>query len=230
MRRPALLGNPVFCAVDGFEHTVCEVIDQSDEEVAAAHRRVADLEVEDAARGIEFVECVPVAGIERRLFGPFADLLVERRNALVREPADRFAQDQSHQIVVRVVAARDLASKARRLGHHAVDLGLLAVVVGRLHFVDQCVFQQPFVDAAEVRYRKVAVVDPGVQQVFGTARQGIDDRRHYGVGHPRALEQGRARTVEEAAVIGRHADGVVALVDQQEGALQIAPDVVEPRR
>jgi len=131
---------------------------------------------------------------------------------------------------VSVVTARDLARKAGRAGDDAVDLGQFAVVVavGGLHLVHQAVVEQALVDAAQVRDRQVAVVDPAAQQVLGAARQRVDDRRHHRVGHAGALQQGRAGALEQAAVVGRHADRVVALVDQQKHALQVAPDVVEP--
>ena len=70
---------------------------------------------------------------------------------------------------MRVVAARDLARKAGGRGGDAVDLKLVFVVVFGLHLVHQAVFQQALVNAAQVGHGQVAVVDPAVQQVFGTA-------------------------------------------------------------
>ena len=190
----------------------------------AAHGRVADLEFQHGLCRVQRVQRLPVGGVE----GGFACLLfqvgVKRGHAGLGQLAYRLAQHQAHQVVVGVIAARHLAGKAGGHGKHAVDLGLVFVAVKRLHLVHQAVFQQALVNAAQVGHRQVAVVDPAAQQVFGAARERVDDGRHHFVGHLGAVEQGRARPVEQAAVVGRYANVVVALVNQAEHATQREPN------
>ena len=82
-------------------------------------------------------------------------------HALGGQQAYRLPQDEAHQIVMRVVAARHLAGKAGGGGQDAVDLGLVFVAVDGLHLMHQAVFKQALVNAAQVGHGQVTVVDPG---------------------------------------------------------------------
>ena len=238
VRRPGLGVDAFAGAGHGFQHAVGQKVDQRHQKVAAAHGGVANLQLQQLAGGVDrghagigvAVERLPLGVGQRGALLPAGQALLERGLLLARQQAHRFAQHQAHQVVVRVIAARYLARKAGGLRHQAVDFGLVLVVVLGLHFVHQRVFEQALVNAAQVRDGQVAVVDPAARDFFGAARQRVDDGRHHLVGHVGALQQGRAAAVEQAAVVGGHADGVVALVDQQENALQLQPDMTERAR
>ena len=229
VRGPGLFSHQPLCGGHGFQHTVGQVIYQGHQEVAAAHGRVADLQLQDGRCRVGRVQPVPVARVQRVPFAPAGHQRLEGRHPFTGQHAHRFTQDQPHQVLVRVVAARDLARKAGRARCDAVDLGLVAVVVFGLHLVHQAVFQQAFVDAAQVADRQVAVVDPAAQHFIGAARQRVDDGRQHGIRHGGALQQLRPAAVEQAAVVGRHADGIGTVIDEQKGAAQRKPDVWHPR-
>ena len=224
MRRPRLGVDLMRRQRDGFEHAVSQIIDQCHQKVAAAHRRIANFQLQNLAGRVQGVQRIPVARIERGFFAVLFQVNFKSGLPFAGQQTDGFAQHQPHQIVVRVITARHLARKAGGLGSDAVDLGLVLVAVSRLHFMHQAVFEQPLVNAAQMRHGQVAVVDPAVQQVFGAARQGVDDRGHDGVGYVGALQQRRAGAVEQAAVVGGHANVIVALVDQGKSAFQVQPD------
>ena len=192
--------------------------------MAAAHGRVADFQLQNFAGRVFGVQRVPIAGVERGFFGNFCQMRLKGRHALGRQQADGLAQHQPHQVVVRVVAARDLARKAGRGGDDAVDFGLVLVAVFGLHLMHQAVFEQALVNPAQMRDGQVAVINPAVQQVFSAARERVDDGRHDGVGHFDALQQRGAGRVKQAAVVSGHANIVVAFVDELEYALQREPD------
>jgi len=196
VRRPGLRGDAQARGGAGFERAVGQVIDQRDQKVPAAHGRVTNLALEQRAGRVELVEQLPFGGVEGAFFAPLLQLLFERLHALGGQKAHGFAQHQVHQLVVRVVAARDLARKARGQRHEAIGRGLVLVAALRRHLVHQGVFEQALVDAAQVRHRQVAVVDPALEHFFGAARERVDDGRHDLVGHLGALEQRRARAVE----------------------------------
>ena len=135
----------------------------------AAHGGVANFQFQNLAGGVLRVQCVPVAGVERCFFALFCDVYLEAVHVLGGQQAHRFAQDQAHQVVVRVITARNFAGKAGGLGRDAVDFGFVFVVVCGLHLVHQGVVQQALVNAAQMGHRQVAVVDPAAQHVFGAA-------------------------------------------------------------
>ena len=224
MRGPGLNAHQVGGGGDGFQHAVGQVIDQRHQKMAAAHGRVANFEFQNLAGRVFGVQRIPVAGVERAFFGAFFQVQRKSVQPFAGQQADRLAQNQPHQIIMRVVAARDLARKTGGRGDDAVDLGLVFVVVLGLHFMHQAVFEQPLVNAAQVRHGQVAVVDPAMQQVFGAARQRVNDGGHDGIRHIRALQQRRAGAVEQAAVVGGHANIVVARIDKAKQASQRQPD------
>ena len=234
VRRPGLGVDQGAGAAGGLQHAVGQVVDQRDQEVAAAHGRVAHRQFQDLRGRVDgvalrlrgaAVQALPLRRAEGGARLPAGQRLLERGHALGGQAADRFAQQQAHQVGVRVVAARDLARKAGRARDDAVDLGQFAVAVARLHLVHQLVFEQALVDATQVRHRQVAVVDPTLEQVLGAPRQRVDQRCQQFVGHGGALQQRGARAAEQAAVVGRHADVVVALVDQAKHPLERQPDL-----
>ena len=73
--------------------------------------------------------------------------------------------------------------------------------------------EQALVDGAKLLDGHVAVVDVATAGfAFGMA-EVVDDRGKHGVGEAYLLEHGRGLLGEEAAVVGRQADGGVAFVD-----------------
>ena len=66
-----------------------------------------------------------------------------------------------------------------------------------------------------------------MQQVFGAARQGVDDGRHHLVRYVGAFQQRRAGAVEQTAVVSGHADFVVSFVNQLEDASQVEPKTAD---
>ena len=181
--------------------------------MAAAHCRVADFQLQNLAGRVFRVQRVPVAGVERGFLGDFCQMRLKSGHAVCCQQADGFAQHQPHQIVMRVVAARNLARKAGRNGNQAINFGRIAAVFG-LHFVDQAVFKQALVNAAQMRHGQIAVIDPAVRQVFNAARERVDDRSHHNVRDFGARQQRGASAVEQATVVSGQADAVIAFVNQ----------------
>src|SRR3546814_13557049 len=70
----------------------------------------------------------------------------------------------------------------------------------------------------------IAVVDEAAAGEVGTARETVDQRGEFDVAQFDARQQVVGRLVEQAAVVGRQADRVVALVDGAEQAAQMLPD------
>ena len=90
---------------------------------------------------------------------------------------------------------------------------MLDLALGAAH---RFLFQQALVDGAELLDGHVAVVDvAGLAVGLGVA-EVVDDGGDDVVGEADLVEQGRGVGGEEAAVVGREADGRVALVDQAE--------------
>ena len=188
VRGPGLLANPVSGGGDGLQHAVGQVIDQRHQKVTAAHRRVANFEFKHLAGRVERVERIPIAGVERAPFCELVQVRVKCLDALGCQQADRLAQDEAYQVVMRVVTARHLAGKAGGHGDDAVDLKPVFVAVCGLHFMHQAVLKQALVNAAQVRDGQVAVVDPGGLEGAracrrAAARQGVDDGCHDCIGH-----------------------------------------------
>ena len=180
VRRPGLAIDQLAGVAGGLQHPVGQVIDQGHQKMPTAHGRVTDREFEDLGGRVEgvalaslgmAVELVPQRLGECAAFLPARDGVVKALDALGRQQAHRLTQDQPHQVVVGVIAARDLACKAGRAGDHAVDLGPVGGdgqgTLGGLHLMHQAVFEQALIDAAQVRDRQVAVVDPAAQPCVG---------------------------------------------------------------
>ena len=135
----------------------------------------------------------------------------EGRQAFLNEGLDGFRQHQPHQIVRRVVAAGAFAGED--VGLHGDAAGFVA---------HQFVLQQPFVDGAELLHGKAAVVDVAA---FAAGWGPLEGKRvhHFGedrVGQLNPIQQRCAFRVEQAAVVGRQAEGGVALVDDAGQVLQ----------
>ena len=114
---------------------------------------------------------------------------------------------------MRIVAAGNFAGEAGRAGDDAVDFRQTKIV-GCAYFVFQREFQQTLVDAAQMGNGKVAVVNPEPEQVFGAARERIQNRRHDGIGNDNAIQQHGAGTVEKPAVVTGHSDGVIPFINE----------------
>ena len=197
------------------DHAVAQQIDQADQKVAGAHGRVADLQVEQRFRGVGRGQGAQVAV---RVIG--GNRCTKRVQLSLRQRADGFVQDEADQGVRRVVAAGALARED--VGAHD-DAAV---------FAHGLVFQQAFVDGAELLHGQAAIVDVaalGLGRGAGRPleRQGVDHVRHDAVGQPHARQQRGAGFVEQAAVVERQAEGGVAPVDH---AAQVGQRVPIPRR
>ena len=96
----------------------------------------------------------------------------------------------------------------------------------RTLLVDQRIFQQALVNAAEMRYRQIAIVDAWLVDLLNAARQRINHRRHRRVGHADARQQRRSRTLEKPAVVGGHPDLIVAERNNFEQTVKPVPVVL----
>lgn len=203
-------GDGVLDQRDLLEHVVGQEVDQRDQEMAASHRRVADLEGEEAARRVETAELVdalllgPAVTCQRS--GRFAESGVR----LVDQRADGLRENAPHQVFRRVVAARCLAGVGERpqlylsFGEHRLEL------------------EQALVDRAEVLDREVAEIDPAAAAgAVIAAGESVEEGRKVGVGEARPLEERVAAGLEEAAVVGRQADRRVAFADGGEQVAEV---------
>ena len=190
----------------GRDHPIRQIIDEIDEEVARSHRRVADPELQEPFRRVVLLQArerpLPFGAGARQTPG----LRLEGVDARPRQRPDRFLDDQPDEFVGRVVAARILAGEA------VPPDGNLAVLA------DEFLFEQPFVDGAELPHAEIAVVDVTPALGRPLERERVDDVGHRRVAEPDGGQQRGAAAVEQRAVVGRQADGGVALVD---GAAQI---------
>ena len=119
---------------------------------------------------------------------------------------DRLPDDDSHQVVWRVVAARILARE---------DVGPNG---DRPVFAHDLPLEQPLIDGPELLDAEVPVVDVAAAVRRLLERERVDDIRHHCIAEPHVGQQRRAFPVEQAPVVGRQADRGVAGVD---GAAEI---------
>ena len=185
----------------GGDHAVGEVVRQTDQEVPGAHGGVADLEGENRLSGVAFRQARdgPLAGVSCSGHSP--DFFQEAVHAGLHQGADSLLDDQPHEVVGRVVAARALAGED--VGTHG----------HRVAVTDELVLQQALVDRAELANAEVAIVDvAAAPRLVLLERKCVDDIRHHPVAEPNTVEQQNARPVEQSAVVRRQADGGVATV------------------
>ena len=179
--------------------------------MAAAHGGVQHLEIEGRpGRG-------PGGRARRgaRLWGGgrslrFAGPGLEGVQALLDQRLEGLIDDEVHQILRGVEATAVLAG---------VGVGADAdLAVGAAH---RLLFQQAFVDGAELLDGHVAVVDvAGLTVGLGVA-EAVDHVGHDVVGQADLVQQGSGVVGKQAAVVGREADGRVALVDLREEIGQV---------
>ena len=115
--------------------------------------------------------------------------------------ADRFLENHLDQIVRGVITARTLAGE--HIGPH-VDSAVVA---------DDLVFEQAFINRAELLHAQVTIIDIASALVGRLKRQGVNHVGHDRIAQPHSGQQRRALSVEQATVIGRQADTGIALVN-----------------
>lgn len=113
----------------------------------AAHRRIADADLEEAGGGIERLEGRKTLFLRPRIGGERLGARDEGRDPLLEERPHRALEDELHERLGRVEGTG--AAPRRVIADH--DDG--GAVIFHL------VFQQPLVDRAELLDRKVTVVD-----------------------------------------------------------------------
>ena len=131
----------------GRDHSVGEIVDQTDQEVPGPHGRVADLQLKNLLGRVERCEPRNRPLALRSVCRHSPGFRLEGVRARLHERPDRFLDDQPDQVVRRVVAARTLAGEDVGADGHPV-------AVGR-----EFVFQQTLVDRAELADAEIAIVD-----------------------------------------------------------------------
>ena len=189
---------------------VGEEVHRGDEEVAAAHGRVQHLEVQNGLGGVELAEFGEPLGLGAAVASQGRATLLECRQPFFRQGLEGAIDDQVDEFLGRVKTAAVFADV--RIG---ADGNLRGAVAAAHRFV----LQQALVDGAELLHGHVAVVDearPGVGVVRRGVAQVVDDGRHHGIGKVHGIQHRRGAGREQAAVVGRQADGGVAPVDEVE--------------
>ena len=197
--QPGRDGRRVF---DQFENGVGEVVDSGDEEVAAAHGRVEHFEVERGFGGVETAELGDAVG-----FGAFVALQssgfgLEGSLAFLQQRREGALDDEIDERLGRVEAAAVLACVAV-----GADDDLAVRCAGGF------ALEQALVDRAKLLHGHITVVDKAAAGLAFSAAKVVDDRGQHGVGEAYLFEHGRGLLREKAAIVGRQADGGVALVD-----------------
>ena len=202
--------------LDQVGDVVGEEVDGCDEEVTAAHRRIEDLQVEDRLGRIQREQLGMPYGLLPVVARELPGLLLESLQALLHQRLQGVIDDQIDELLGSVEAAAVLAGVG--IGP---DGDLAGVIARRLPL------QEPLVDRAELLDGHVAVVDEapagarvaGVESASADARrvaEAVDDWGDLRVGEPDPLQQRGGLRGEQTAVVGRQADGEVALVDDLE--------------
>ena len=170
--------------------------------MAAAHGGVEYFEIEGGLGRVETaqfgatVSFIAAVALER--VGPG----LEGGAAFSQQRVEGALDDEVDERLGRVEAAAVLAGVAV-----GADDDVAGGVAGRF------ALEQALVDGAKLLDGHVAVVDEAAAGAALGVAEVVDDRGEDGVGQADALEQGRGLLGEKAAVVGRQADGGVALVD-----------------
>ena len=185
----------------GGDYAVGEVVDETDQEVSRAHRRVADAQGEDGLARVQLhqrsrtIHLAEAAG--RRMPGPLGEAIEPG----LHQRLDRLPEDEADEIGGREVAAGRPAHERVR-----ADDDIIAVP-------HKLAFEQSLVDRTELLHAEVPVVDVAPAGGGLLERQRVDDVRHDAVAQPDRAEQRGPLPVEQPAVVGRKTDRRVALVD-----------------
>ena len=172
--------------------------------MAGTHGRVADFQVQNGFGRVRRRQALNAAG------RPLLNLGAEGRQAFLNQGFDGFGQHQAHQLVRRVVAAGAFAGEDVEAYCDAPRLVLR-----------QFVLQQALVDGAKLLHGKAAVVDVAAFAGRGLLEaKRIDQLCENRIGQLNPVQQRCAFRVEQAAVVGRQAEGGVALVNDAGQVLQ----------
>src|SRR5229473_3753707 len=174
--------------------------------MSRAHRRVDNLELQYFLSRIDFSEFCQARVLIAAVVGEGRGAFAEGFKLFAHEGADRALDDERHQLIGRVIAARPLAGKGIEANCNAV---------GRVFVLDGLVFQQPFVDRAQLPDREVAEIDTYAPAVLFGAGKPIQQRRKIRIGQRGPVKQRRSVSLvgKEAAIVWRHADILIAFVD-----------------
>ena len=181
---------------------VGEEVDGGDEEVAAAHGGVEHFEVERGCGGVERAEVGDAVGLGACVAPEGGGFGVEGGFAFLQQGREGALDDEVDERLGGVEAAAVLAGVAVGADDDFACGG-----------ADGFAFEQAFVDGAELLDGHVAVVDEAAAGVAPGAAEVVDDWGEHVVGEADLFEHGRGLLGEEAAVVGREADGGVARVD-----------------
>ena len=181
---------------------VGEEVDGGDEEVAAAHGGVEHFEVERGCGWVERAEVGDAVGFGAGVALEGSGFGVEGGFAFLQQGCEGALDDEIDEGLGCVEAAAVLAGVAVGADNDFA-----------CGCADGFAFEQALVDGAELLDGHVAVVDEAAAGVAPGAAEVVDDGGEHVVGEADLFEHGRGLLGEEAAVVGREADGGVARVD-----------------
>ena len=181
---------------------VREEVDGGDEEVAAAHGGVKHFEVERGCGGVERKEVGDAVGFGAGVAAEGGGFGVEGGFALFQQGREGALDDEIDEGLGGVEAAAVLAGVAVGADDDFAFGG-----------ADGFALEQALVDGAELLDGHVAVVDEAAAGLASGAAEVVDDGGEHVVGEADLFEHGCGLAGEEAAVVGREADGGVAGVD-----------------
>ena len=119
-RRPRLLVYG-FCATgNAFQHAVSHIIHQRHQKMPTPHCRIADFEFQNVACRVEVIQGFPIGGIQCAFFTQCLQVFGECGIASASQFSHRFLQNQTHQIIMRVIATRYFAGKTGRHGNQTL--------------------------------------------------------------------------------------------------------------
>ena len=182
---------------------VRQKIDGGDQKVTAAHGRIEHLEVQYRLGGVQPPQLAVALGPGPGVAGQRNRLLRESRQPLFRQGLQGPVHNQIDQLLRREEAPAVLAGIA--VGARD-DVAI--VVPNRL------TLQQTLVDGSQLLDRHIPIVDEAPSLGGLGVAQVVNYRGKCRIGQADAGQQRCGRVVEQAAVVGRQADGRVALVDE----------------
>ena len=178
--------------------------------MTASHRRVQHLQVEYGFGRVQRKQLGMSLGDGTVVAPQVLRLVLERLQALFGQRLQSPVDDQVDELLRREEAAAVLAGIA--VGAHDYP----AIVVP-----DRLTFQEPLVDGAKLLHGHVTVVDEVACALSLRMAQVVDDVADNLVRKAGRLEQRGGFGCKQAAVVGRQADGLVALVDLAEQRHQV---------
>ena len=196
---------------DGSDHLVGHQIDKTHQKVTRPHGRVADLQVKQSVRRVECPDLQKPVMFRKAAAGQLVDLASEGLFAGLDKRLQRLGENQLHQVIRGVVAARTPARKDVRPHRDPATI------------TDYLVFEEALVDRTELLNAQAAVVDVLLSLRETLERQGVDHPGHGGIGNADIGQDRRAGRIEKAPVVRGQSDRGITAIDRDEQVAQRAP-------